>query len=879
MKNKASKSNISCTSALLIHNIYLCPTFLLCHFLIYVAGDFQKFTTENITIDCGSSGNVSNWQDHRMWTGDTETSSLFTLEERSKPKVSVASSATQPPRTASQIPYSTARISGHEFRYIFPVTAGQKFIRLHFFPASYPGNFDRSKAFFSVQANHFTLLRNFSVALTVDHLKSEVMFREFCINVEKDETLNITFSPSPTPPDSYAFINGIEIVPMPSNLYYSATNSSGIKFVGQQNFFRVENKFALETVYRLNVGGKDISPPNDTGMYREWSRDDDFLPPELPGVLPLNSSIQPSFGIIANYSAPVEVYRTARSMGMNKTKNLSYNLTWKLPVDPGFNYLVRLHFCEFEPNVTKESDREFHIYIANQTAEPYADVISWSGGNGVPVYKDYAVSLQNQESLYVALHPNAESRTKYSDAILNGLEVFKISNSYDSLAGPNPNPTPLTPPPFNAGISFSGRENAKMRTKTIAAAAAAFSLILALFLIWVFVIRQRKRAEDESVSSSDTLLPAKDQSLPIGLCRHFSLSEIRAATKDFESALVIGVGGFGDVYKGHIDGGATTVAIKRLKPGSRQGAHEFRTEIEMLSQLRHVHLVSLIGFCNDGGEMILVYDYFSRGSLRDHLYKTDNAPLTWKQRLAICLGAARGLHYLHAGAKRTIIHRDVKTTNILLDSKWVAKVSDFGLSKMGPNNAANAHVTTVVKGSFGYLDPEYFRRQQLTEKSDVYSFGVVLLEVLCGRPPLNQTLPKEQVSLAEWGRICYQSGTLEQIVDPHLNGQIASECLKIYGEIAVNCLVDEGIRRPSMGDVVGSLEFAMSLQEGGEQMIKLDPRENVAFYSSDGTTSGSSWLMTPSSVGESASVGAASSDTDRGMTGIVFSEIMNPEAR
>ncbi|KAG2715466.1 hypothetical protein I3760_03G078500 [Carya illinoinensis] len=494
-------------------------------------------------------------------------------------------------------------------------------------------------------------------------------------------------------------------------------------------------------------------------------------------------------------------------------------------------------------------------------------------------------------NLSVALQANpADWQTRRSDAILNGIEIFKLSNFGGNLAGPNPDPRDILIPKTTTPPSQLQKRRTRVAIlKAIIGTLGGVVFIVAVLSIVGFLIfRRNKRIKQEGssdgtswwypFSSSKTKSRTSGSSLPSDLCRCFSLTEIRAAINNFDDAFIIGVGGFGNVYKGSIDDGATLVAIKRLNPRSRQGAHEFQTEIRMLSQLRHLNLVSLIGYCNEQQEMILVYDYMTRGSVRDHLYNTDKPPLSWEQRLQICIGAAHGLYYLHSGTSRTIIHRDVKTTNILLDEEWVAKVSDFGLSKLGPTGHSMTHVSTEVKGSIGYLDPEYYRRQQLTEKSDVYSFGVVLCEVLCARAPLVRNAEKEQVSLSELVRKRYRSGKLDQIVDPFLIGKISPECLRKFGEIAVSCLLDDGVERPSMDDVVRDLEFALQLQNCKTCKISVigDHCDGVFTRSSGSEPNGksSSSELEPSfgpSFGEKESYSLIS--------GAAFTDLVNPKGR
>ncbi|MFS7966422.1 putative protein kinase RLK-Pelle-CrRLK1L-1 family [Helianthus anomalus] len=306
-------------------------------------------------------------------------------------------------------------------------------------------------------------------------------------------------------------------------------------------------------------------------------------------------------------------------------------------------------------------------------------------------------------------------------------------------------------------------------------------------------------------------------------CRRFSLAEIQSATRNFDDELIIGRGGFGTVYKGQISSeeGGQVAAIKRLDSMSNQGESEFRVEIDMLSTLRHCHLVSLIGYCEDNKEKILVYEYMPNSSLYHHLHKGDTH-LSWVTRLKLAIGAARGLDYLHTGVgtRHGVIHRDVKSSNILLDESWSAMISDFGLSKIGPTNQLVSSVDASVKGTFGYLDPEYFYTRKLTRKTDVYAFGVVLFELLSGREPVDEQNEEDQCSLVRWAQRCVKERRLDQMVDSNIKGTISTKCLRQFARIAYRCVHPDLKERPTMTEVVGLLQSLLELQEKSNHSTK-----------------------------------------------------------
>lgn len=287
----------------------------------------------------------------------------------------------------------------------------------------------------------------------------------------------------------------------------------------------------------------------------------------------------------------------------------------------------------------------------------------------------------------------------------------------------------------------------------------------------------------------------------------FTYEELVKATNNFSSQNLLGEGGFGSVYKGVLPD-EREVAVKQLKIGGSQGEREFKAEVETISRVHHRHLVSMVGYCISENQRLLVYEYVSNDTLYFHLHGVGKPVLDWATRVKVAAGAARGIAYLHEDCHPRIIHRDIKSSNILLDNNFEARVSDFGLAKLCLD--ANTHISTRVMGTFGYVAPEYASSGKLTEKSDVYSFGVVLLELITGRKAVDASQPLGDESLVEWARpllsYALDNEEYEGLVDPRLEkNYVESEVFRLI-EVAAACVRHSSAKRPRMGQVVRAFD-------------------------------------------------------------------------
>ncbi|KAL5204084.1 hypothetical protein ABZP36_008955 [Zizania latifolia] len=371
----------------------------------------------------------------------------------------------------------------------------------------------------------------------------------------------------------------------------------------------------------------------------------------------------------------------------------------------------------------------------------------------------------------------------------------------------------------NIIFNFSGNSDLHMGHSTtgrtiviiVCSVVGAILVLVAAIGCYLFTCKRKKKPSDETVVIA---APAKKlgsyfSEVATESAHRFALSEIEDATDKFDRR--IGSGGFGIVYYGKLTDGRE-IAVKLLTNDSYQGIREFLNEVTLLSRIHHRNLVTFLGYSQQDGKNILVYEFMHNGTLKEHLRggPADVKITSWVKRLEIAEDAAKGIEYLHTGCSPTIIHRDLKSSNILLDKNMRAKVADFGLSKPA---ADGSHVSSIVRGTVGYLDPEYYISQQLTEKSDLYSFGVILLELISGHEPIsNDSFGLHCRNIVAWARSHVESGDINAIVDESLDAGYDVQSVWKIAEVAIACVKPKGMLRPSISEVLKEIQDAIAIE-------------------------------------------------------------------
>lgn len=477
---------------------------------------------------------------------------------------------------------------------------------------------------------------------------------------------------------------------------------------------------------------------------------------------------------------PVEVLRTA-VQPRNGLNSLSYNYTiWHLEnVTPEF--LVFFHFAEIELIAPGER-REFTITLNDLEYGPFT----------LEYLKPLTIrsNLSRAQEGLVRFSINATLRSDLPP-ILNAFEIFELRSLLDG----NPDLCKMNTCEKKQG-SFS---------VPVIASVISVSVLLLLSIITIFWRLKRGRLNVSLSSSVGLSLSLKSKNQP------FTYTEIVSITNNFQT--IIGEGGFGKVYLGNLNDGRQ-VAVKLLSQSSRQGYKEFLAEVQLLMIVHHRNLVSLVGYCNEKENMALVYEYMASGNLKDQLLENNTNMLNWRARLQIAVDAAQGLEYLHNGCRPPIVHRDLKSSNILLTENLQAKIADFGLSKAFANEG-DSHVTTVPAGTPGYIDPEFRASGNLNKKSDVYSFGILLCELITGQPPLIRG-HQGHTHILQWVSPLVERGDIQSIIDPRLQGEVNTNCAWKALEIALSCVPPTSIQRPDMSDILGELKECLAMEMSSE---------------------------------------------------------------
>ncbi|KAI5661981.1 hypothetical protein M9H77_21304 [Catharanthus roseus] len=538
----------------------------------------------------------------------------------------------------------------------------------------------------------------------------------------------------------------------------------------------------------INCGGKELITKNGTkyeadleqrgaSMYysgRNWafSSTGNFMDNDIDSDVYINTNTS-----ALNAATPdLALYRTARASPLS--------LTYYGQCLMNGNYTVKLHFSEivFTKDRTFSSlgKRIFDVYLQERLVLKDFNIAKEAGGPGKPLIKTFTVAVTSH-TLKIHLYWAGKGTT--------GIPVRGVYGPLISAISVDPN---FKPP------SLHGK---RIPVRGVVGIVAGAILIILIVGLWV-----RKRYIGGKISADKELL----LDLQTGL---FTLKQIKAATKNFDPANKVGEGGFGCVYKGLLPDG-TVIAVKQLSSKSKQGNREFVNEIGMISALQHQNLVKLYGCCVEGNQLLLVYEYMENNCVSRALFGKDSTckiKLEWPTRRKICLGVAKGLAYLHEESRLKIVHRDIKTSNILLDKDLNAKISDFGLAKLHEDDCT--HISTRIAGTIGYMAPEYAMRGYLTAKADVYSFGVVALEIVSGKSNTNYRPKEECVYLLDWAYVLQERGSLLELVDPDLGSEYPTEEATVMLNVALLCTNAAPTLRPTMSQVVSMLEGRTDVQD------------------------------------------------------------------
>ncbi|GAA0143455.1 hypothetical protein LIER_04136 [Lithospermum erythrorhizon] len=368
----------------------------------------------------------------------------------------------------------------------------------------------------------------------------------------------------------------------------------------------------------------------------------------------------------------------------------------------------------------------------------------------------------------------------------------------DELTSPSPyNPEPV--------VLKTQKKTGQVVGLSLGLSGLVLVFIGATYFMW------KKKKRNQMIKEGDTILDLSRDSEFQKVCgaKKFSYSELSRATSNFSEKDKLGEGGFGGVYRGLLKESNMFVAVKRVSKESKQGEKEYASEVKIISQLRHRNLVQLVGWCHEKRELLLVYEFMPNGSLDSHLFK-ENSFLSWELRYKIAKGLASALLYLHEEWEQCVVHRDIKSSNIMLDSHFNAKLGDFGLARLVDHDKGSQ--TTMLAGTMGYMAPEYVIVGKASKESDVYSFGIVALEIACGRKPIDLKAPEEQVSLVQWAWELYGTGKLFDAIDKKLtsNYDMMKEMERLI-VVALWCAHPDNKLRPSIRQAIHVLKFEAQL--------------------------------------------------------------------